>query len=157
MSKQGKITDNYCLVLKTAIMKTKMRYWFNVLLSAILGFMGFGLFSCAKYGTPTRNLTIEGEITDESQKPLPKMQVINRVGNEGFWLDDSADTLYTNTKGKYYKKKIEEIPPMFHQVIVNDPSGVYQSDTVVAAEEGYVDKNGEYNYNLKVDFTLKKK
>ncbi len=138
-------------------MKTRMRYWFNVLLSAILGFMGFGLFSCAKYGTPTRNLTIEGEITDESQKPLPKMQVINRVGNEGFWRDDSADTLYTNTKGKYYKKKIEEIPPMFHQVIVNDPSGVYQSDTVVAAEEGYVDKNGEYNYNLKVDFTLKKK
>ena len=138
-------------------MKTRMRYWFNVLLSAILGFMGFGLFSCAKYGTPTRNLTIEGEITDESQKPLPKMQVINRVGNEGFWRDDSADTLYTNTKGKYYKKKIEEIPPMFHQVIVTDPSGVYQSDTVVAAEEGYVDKNGEYNYNLKVDFTLKKK
>ena len=138
-------------------MKTKMRYWFNVLLSAILGFMGFGCFSCGMYGVPTYNLTVEGDVTDDNEKPLPKMQVINRKGSEGYWLEDYADTLYTNAQGKYYKKKIEYHPPMLHQVIVNDPSGVYQSDTVVAQEEGYVDKNGEYNYNLKVDFTLKKK
>lgn len=138
-------------------MKTKMRYWFNVLLSAILGFMGFGLFSCGMYGVPTYNLTVEGEVTDENEKPLPKMQVINRKGSEGYWLEDYADTLYTNAQGKYYKKKREHHPPMLHQVIVNDPSGVYQSDTVVAEVEEYVDKKGERNGNLKVDFVLKKK
>ena len=46
---------------------------------------------------------------------------------------------------------------MLQQVIVNDPSGVYQSDTVVAEVEEYVDKKGERNGNLKVDFKLKKK
>lgn len=138
-------------------MKTKVRNWFNVFLGAVLGLMGFGCFSCGMYGVPTYNLTVEGEVTDENEKPLPKMQVINRKGSEGYWLEDSADTLYTNAQGKYYKKKIEYHPPMLHQVIVNDPSGVYQSDTVVAEEEEYVDKKGERNGNLKLDFVLKKK
>ena len=138
-------------------MKTKMRKWFDVLLGAILGMFGLGCFSCGMYGTPTYNLTVEGEVTDENDKPLPKMQVINRHGSEGFWLEDYADTLYTNAQGKYYKKKREDHPPMLQQVIVNDPSGVYQSDTVVAEVEEYVDKKGERNGNLKVDFKLKKK
>ena len=90
-------------------MKTKVRNWFNVFLGAVLGLMGFGCFSCGMYGVPTYNLTVEGEVTDENEKPLPKMQVINRKGSEGYWLEDYADTLYTNTKGKYYKKKIEEL------------------------------------------------
>ena len=138
-------------------MKTKVRNWFNVFLGAVLGLMGFGCFSCGKYASPTYNLTVEGEVTDENEKPLPKMQVINRQGSEGYWREDYADTLYTNAQGKYYKKRIEYHPPMRHQVIVNDPSGVYQSDTVVAEVEEYVDKKGERNENLKVDFVLKKK
>ena len=139
-----------------------MRNWFNVFLGAVLGLMGFGCFSCGKYGTPYGDFTFEGQVTDENKNPLPKMQVVRRGG----WGDDAnnrhwaefADTLYTNAEGKYYRYLEGDFPLEIHKVIVNDPSGEYQSDSTIAT----VEYSGGHSWykgkaDLKLDFKLKKK
>lgn len=143
-------------------MKTKMRKWFDVLLGAILGMFGLGCFSCGKYGTPYGDFTFEGQVTDENKNPLPKMQVVRRGG----WGEDTktmhwaefADTLYTNAEGNYYQHKDDDFPMKIHKVIVNDPSGVYESDSIIATVE-YSGGHGWYEgeADLKLDFVLKKK
>lgn len=144
-------------------MTSKMRTWFNVLLGAILGFMGYGCETAMKYGTPTADLIFEGEVTNEENAPLKNIQVVHRDG----WKDgegaqtwqDYADTIYTNAEGKYNKAYKGTFPTEFHKVIVNDTAGVYKSDSTVTTVT-YSGGDGEwYNgkANLKVDFTLKKK
>ena len=143
-------------------MKTKVRNWFNVFLGAVLGLMGFGCFSCGKYGVPTSDFIFEGQVTDENKKPLPKMQVVRR----GAWDDESntrhwgelADTLYTDANGKFYEYLDDEFPINIHKVIVNDTSGVYQSDSTIATVE-YSGGRRWYKgkADLKLDFVLKKK
>ena len=143
-------------------MAIKMRTWFNILLGAILGFMGFGCERSVKYGTPTANLIFEGEVTNEEKAPLANMQIVHRGGwkdGEGtqYW-EDYADTIYTNAEGKYNRAYEGIFPLGFYKVIVNDTAGVYKSDSTVTSVS-YSGGDGEwYNgkANLKVDFTLKK-
>ena len=144
-------------------MKTKMRKWFDVLLGAILGMFGLGCFSCGMYGVPTSDFIFEGQVTDENKKPLPRIQVVRRSG----WGDDAnnrhwsefADTLYTDANGNFYEYLGDnEYPGKIHKVIVNDTSGVYQSDSTIATVE-YSGGHGWYKgkADLKLDFKLKKK
>ena len=144
-------------------MAIKMRTWFNILLGAILGFMGFGCERSVKYGTPTANLIFEGEVTNEEKAPLANMQIVHRGGwkdGEGtqYW-EDYADTIYTNAEGKYNRAYEGIFPLGFYKVIVNDTASVYKSDSTVTSVS-YSGGDGEW-YNgkayLKVDFTLKKK
>ena len=158
-------------------MTLKMRQWFNVLLGAILTFMGYGCDRTekygvvsptfpdipAEYGTPTAVLIFEGQVTNEEEAPLANMQIVHREGwqnSEGgrHW-SDYADTIYTNAEGKYNKAYKGTFPNEVHKVIVNDTAGVYKSDSTVTSVS-YSGGDGEW-YNgkgeLKVDFTLKKK
>ena len=144
-------------------MAIKMRTWFNIVLGAILGFMGFGCERSVKYGTPTANLIFEGEVTNEEKAPLANMQIVHRGGwkdGEGtqYW-EDYADTIYTNAEGKYNRAYEGIFPLGFYKVIVNDTASVYKSDSTVTSVS-YSGGDGEW-YNgtgeLKVDFTLKKK
>lgn len=155
-------------------MTSKMRKWFNVLLGAILGFMGYGCDRTekygvlepdipAKYGTPTADLIFEGEVTNEENAPLKNIQVVHREGwkdGEGnpSWLE-YADTLYTDAEGKYNKAYKGTFPLELHKVIVNDTAGVYKSDSTVTnvSYSGGDDEWYSGKGNLKVDFTLKKK
>ena len=158
-------------------MTLKMRQWFNVLLGAILTFMGYGCDRTekygvvnptfpdvpAKYGTPTADLIFEGQVTNEEKAPLANMQIVHREGwqnSEGgrHW-SDYADTIYTNAEGKYNKAYKGTFPLELHKVIVNDTAGVYQSDSTVT-NVTYSGGDGDWysgKGELKVDFTLKKK
>ena len=158
-------------------MTIRMRKWFNVLLGAILSFMGYGCDRTekygvvnptfpdapAKYGTPTADLIFEGQVTDEEEAPLANMQIVHREGwKDGLgnpsWLE-YADTLYTDAEGKYNKAYKGTFPLELHKVIVNDTAGVYKSDSTVT-NVTYSGGDGEWysgKGELKVDFTLKKK
>ena len=158
-------------------MTIKIRTWFNILLGAILGFMGYGCDRTekygvvnptfpdvtAKYGTPTADLIFEGQVTNEEEIPLANMQIVHRDGwknSEGnpHW-NEYADTIYTDAEGKYNRAYEDVFPTELHKVIVNDTAGVYKSDSTVTSVS-YSGGDGEWysgKGELKVDFTLKKK
>lgn len=158
-------------------MTIRMRKWFNVLLGAILSFMGYGCDRTekygvvnptfpdapAKYGTPTAALIFDGQVTNEEKEALPNMQIVHRDGwknsEGGTHWSDYADTIYTNAEGKYNKAYKGTFPLEIHKVIVNDTAGVYQSDSTVT-NVTYSGGDGDWysgKGELKVDFTLKKK
>ena len=158
-------------------MTIRMRKWFNVLLGAILSFMGYGCDRTekygvvnpafpdapAKYGTPTAALIFDGQVTNEEKEALPNMQIVHRGGwknsEGGTHWSDYADTLYTDAEGKYNKAYKGTFPLEIHKVIVNDTAGVYQSDSTVT-NVTYSGGDGDWysgKGELKVDFTLKKK
>ena len=158
-------------------MTIRMRKWFNVLLGAIISFMGYGCDRTekygvvnpafpdapAKYGTPTAALIFDGQVTNEEKEALPNMQIVHRDGwknsEGGTHWSDYADTIYTNAEGKYNKAYKGTFPLELHKVIVNDTAGVYQSDSTVT-NVTYSGGDGDWysgKGELKVDFTLKKK
>lgn len=143
-------------------MKTKVRTWFNVWITAFLALFGFGSFGCAKYGVPEGDLTFEGKVVNEEQEELEGIQVIRRGG----WQDDIpqmywqeyADTLYTNSEGEFYEERKGDFPLKYHKITVTDPSGKYESqDTIMTVR--YKHGHGWYEgkATLKVNFMLKKK
>lgn len=145
-------------------MKAKMRTWINLLLGAVLGFLGFGCREniVAMYGTPSGEITIKGKVVNEAQEPLPHMQVVRRGG----WIDDIgtrywesySDTIYTDDEGQYFKHIDGNFPLENQRLIVNDPSGTYRSDSIDTTVS-YSGGNGWYKgkAELNVDFVLKKK
>ncbi len=146
-------------------MKAELRTWLNLLLSAVIGFMGF---SCANhneyipsplYGAPYTDFTFEGQVKNEKNEALEKIQI---VINSGYGEDvniEWSDTLYTNTDGIFYKYYQDIVAFEYHQIIANDPSGVYVSDTISSLAtntggDGYINKKEEH---LTADFILKEK
>ena len=135
-------------------------------MGAVLGLLGYG---CKEeqvrtmYGVPSGDLTFESQVTNEANDPLEGIQVIRYGGWKDsagtmFW-EEWADTLYTNADGKVHKEYTGDIPVTLHKVIVNDTSGKYQSDSVIA-EVTYKDGEGAWysgKATLKTDFVLKNK
>lgn len=143
----------------------KMKNWINILLGAILGLLGFGCAGPVKYGVPSANLTVEGQVTNEEHEALPNMQVVRRGGWKGdpeiesvTWEDD-PDTLYTNGDGQYYKEYRAIVPVEYYKIIVNDTAGGYMPDSVITTVD-FSGGDGEWDQGsgyLKADFVLKKK
>ena len=148
----------------TAIMKAKLNTWINVLLTAILGMLGY---SCgdmrAEYGTPMSDFTLEGTVSNEDDEPLQDIQVVHRAGwknSEGnvSWMGQ-PDTLYTDADGKFQRLYGGDFPLEYRQIIVNDTAGVYASDSIETTvsysggDQHWYHGKGE----LKADFVLKKK
>ena len=150
-------------------MKTKLRIWTNTLIGVICGLLGISSYSCAKYGAPTvmygvptGDLVFEGKVSDKTGKPLEGIQVIRRGGwkdgtNTRHW-EDRADTLYTDSNGKIHKEYDGIFPVKYQKVIVNDPAGEYQSDSITSKVD-YTGGNGwdKGKATLKTDFKLRKK
>ena len=142
-------------------MKTKVKNWINVVLGAILGLFGFGCFSCAKYGVPYGDFTCEGQVTNQDDEKKKKMQVVHRDGMkdavDSIHWSSYADTLYTNADGIYYVHGITHLlpSPIIHEIVVNDPSGFYQSQSFTTTVD-YSGGDDEEAY-IKHDFVLKKK
>ena len=103
---------------------TRINSWLAVLLGA-LGFSGCGDHQnvTVEYGCPYISLEVSGTVTNEAHQPLPDMQV--NLAVNGYKLRP----VLTDSAGQYawssYHGGSDSI-----DIIVTDPKGVYQSDSV---------------------------
>lgn len=145
-------------------MKAKCLKGINTVLVFVLGLLGFS--GCewmrAKYGVPTGDLDFEGQVLNEENQELPNIQIVARQG----WKDGAgtmywqqyADTLYTDSTGHFYRFYEGIFPLEYHQIIANDTSGIYASDTIDTTVS-YSGGHGawyEGEATLNVSFILKK-
>ena len=133
-------------------MKAKVRTFMNVLLGAFLGMFGF---SCSgylvKYGCPSADLELSGQVTNEKGEALENIQVVVQP--------EWKDTLYTDSQGQFSKTYPGIIPFDKYKIVVNDTAGVYASDSI-EQHVTFAGGDGEWNYGsgkLHADFQLKKK
>ena len=84
-------------------MKKSFIKFFDKIILLLLGLSGI-FYACAKYGMPVDDYEIKGTITDSSKKPIKNIRIIR----EKFDYERRADTLYTNSEGKYSIKLYEE-------------------------------------------------
>ncbi len=144
-------------------MKTKLNSWLNILLTSLLGLMGYGCDPMVKYGVPTGDLKLEGKVSNENNEPLQNIQVLHRPG----WKDGAGtmywsgpqDTLYTDSNGMFYLQYKFEMPMQYSKIIAHDTAGVYASDSIETSVR-FSGGDGDWyegHAELKADFVLKKK
>lgn len=128
-------------------MKAKVRTWMNVLLSGLLGIVGFNGCMYVKYGCPPDvGIDVSGKIIDqETEQPIENIQVtVKRNG----W--PYSPEMYSDENGQYgthelYLPYLDSI-----DIVARDTAGLYASDSVRIK----FNNNGE---NIQQDFQLKKK
>ena len=103
---------------------TRINSWLAVLLGA-LGFSGCGDHQnvTVEYGCPYISLEVSGTVTNEAHQPLPDMQVNMAVN--GYKLKP----VLTDSAGQYAWSSYDGGSDSI-DIIVTDPKGVYQSDSV---------------------------
>lgn len=140
-------------------MKAKLLTSINSLLVFLLGVLGFS--SCnfmAKYGVPHAELEVSGMVTNQEEQRLEDMRVT--VKQEG---RQTLPRTYTNQTGWYEEHGYIDVPRNTVDIIVEDPSGVYASDSVhleITYDKKDVSKNDDWNEGkatVRRDFKLKKK
>lgn len=149
-------------------MKAKVSSWLNVLLTAILGIIGYncsgsrGNVLCA-YGVPSADFTLEGTVSNEDDEPLQNIQILHyggwRDGTGTMYWGRESDTIYTNADGNFYRYYPRDFPMTYYKVIANDTAGIYAPDTIVTTET-FTGGDGNWyrgKADLKADFVLKKK
>lgn len=95
-------------------MKARIIKWYNMLLGALLGALGFS--SCnvlvdpftirCEYGQPHANYKILGKVTDTAGKPIKNIRVVfqpHLSGTSDEVNSWNTDTLYTNDSGTFSK------------------------------------------------------
>lgn len=153
------------------------RIW-GSLLTAVLAMLGF---SCSEgldddggnlilmYGTPTGEFQISGLVTDEQNGPVNGARVISRTykydgrdhETEHGYIVDIAwynDTTFTDAKGHYHLEKRGSFPYGEVMVVVQDPSGVYESTYKEVKLDYQGNADGWYvgKAEATANFTLKK-
>lgn len=78
--------------ISTSILKSAN--WLLTGLLALLGFSSCDQVSTDMYGTPHSKFTIKGKVTNESNSPIPQIQIRSPYGED----IPHADTLYTDSK-----------------------------------------------------------
>ena len=155
-------TTNEEIVMKK--IKNSIRVCLNAVLTTLIGMF---ITSCEEgpkgggvvemYGVPMAEYDVQGEVMNETNEPLKSMQVVVKANDEYTW----PDTVYTNEEGKYQcKYGITSFGEECLQVIVNDTTGEYESDTLhIAPNQMQKVEKGSWNvkYNVDADFQLKKK
>ena len=140
-------------------MKAKLLTSINSLLVFLLGVLGFS--SCnymAKYGVPHAELEVSGMVTNQEEQRLEDMRVT--VKQEG---RQALPRTYTNQAGWYEEHGYIDVPRNTVDIIVEDPSGVYASDSVhleITYDKKDVSKSDDWNEGkatVRQDFKLKKK
>ena len=106
----------------------------NGLLTGILALLGFS--SCDQvstdmYGTPHSKFTIKGKVTNESNIPIPQIQIRSPYGED----IPHADTLYTDSKGEFkYSStgslRSNNIPLLLTDIDGEKNEGSYAPDSV---------------------------
>lgn len=152
-------------------MKVRFNRWYNTVLTALLGLLGFE--SCdspdeygpipVEYGTPNADFIVKGVVTDEAGKPIQGIQA-NFVNDMTFGVVSTS----TDASGKY-EISARSYPDLYGcQLIVEDidgeaNGGEFLSDTLDLSTKKPVQvKNGDGNwyegaYELSQDIKLKKK
>ena len=144
--------------------KKSIRVCLNTILTTLVGMF---ITSCEEgpkgggvvemYGVPMAEYDVQGEVMNETNEPLKSMQVVVKANDEYAW----PDTVYTNEQGKYQcNYGITSFGEECLQVIVNDTTGEYESDTLhIAPNQMQEIEKDSWNikYNVDADFQLKKK
>lgn len=144
--------------------KNSIRVCLNAVLTTLIGMF---ITSCEEgpkgggvvemYGVPMAEYDVQGEVMNETNEPLKSMQVVVKANDEYAW----PDTVYTNEEGKYQcNYGITSFGEECVQVIVNDTTGEYESDTLHIAPNQMLEvEKDSWNvkYNVDADFQLKKK
>ena len=113
----------------------------------------------ACYGSPYAEYEVEGQVYDEDCKPLEKMQVVVRTFDD--YSYEWPDTVYTDAAGYYHVNYgIPSFGGDCMEVIVHDPNGEYESDSVhISSGKMTVEAEDSWSarYSMKANFQLKKK
>lgn len=140
-------------------MKAKLLTSINSLLVFLLGVLGFS--SCnymVKYGVPHAELEVSGMVTNQEEQRLEDMRVT--VKQEG---RQALPRTYTNQAGWYEEHGYIDVPRNTVDIIIEDPSGVYASDSIhleITYDKKDVSKSDDWNEGkatVRQDFKLKKK
>ena len=149
-------------------MKVRFTRWYNAVLSALLGLLGFE--SCDsegggmdEYGTPIADYIVKGSVTDETGNPIQGIKT-----KFVYDLYDGEKTAMTDNSGNYVIQATS-YPDLYRcQLIVEDidgeaNGGEFLSDTLDLSTKKPVQvKKGDRNwyegtYELSQDIKLKKK
>jgi putative lipoprotein (rSAM/lipoprotein system) len=130
-------------------MRNKLLSLANRCIVAMVSFLGFQSceHSLPLYGTPYRQLTVQGKVTNTKQEPLDNMQVVVKY----FRYNGGNDTTYTNGKGEYSSYG-EYVGQDSMTIVVNDTAGAYASDSARVPVE-YVEER--LSYTATADIELK--
>ena len=132
-----------------------------VLALSAMGFSNASVFEPEEpivcgYGVPHAEFEVTGKVTDTKSKPLPNIQVTVR-NDRGPYQDGM-----TKEDGSYMVGGYEDFPTDSLEIIAEDPSGVYASDTVrvKVTYEQSADNHDHWNQGtayVQQDFKLKKR
>ncbi len=151
-------------------MKARFAKWYNMLLGALLGALGFsscdifGPIMRVEYGQPNANYKLIGTVTDEAGKPVKGIQVtfhpelVNTSEEVNAW---NTDTLYSDASGKFSKDVLKYDWPDLDNAVVKfrdidgpDNGGSFKpKDVPVSALKVDQTRKGEGNWN-QGDFTI---
>lgn len=138
-------------------MKTKMRLWFNTILTFVLGVLGFSSCFRMEYGTPYATIEASGKVSDAEAQPVENIQV--SIHHNGYPV---TGEVYTNQAG-CYDINSSVFPTNKLDIVFCDTAGVYATDSVqvdVSYDKSEVSKKDHWNSGRAVieqDFQLKKK
>lgn len=155
-------------------MKVRFTRWYNAVLTALLGLLGFESCSNFKeeveeYGCPSADYIIKGTIADEAGTPVQGIKTSLKqvlVTVEGSYVY-GVDSILTSESGNYQLKS-NEIPAGLTKLIVEDidgklNGGEFLSDTLdIDYEKAVKTKEGDRRwysgvYEITQNVKLKKK
>ena len=140
-------------------MKTMNKIWLKWLNAILAGVFGISTTACkVMYGVPHADYDVAGVVLNEKSEGLEGMQVIIKSYSEF----EGPDTVYTNANGEFHDEyATHNSSGDCLELIVNDPKGEYQSDTVhVSNRRMEVVEGSEWYDAYAIDniyITLKKK
>lgn len=160
-------------------MRIRFYHWYNALLAALLGLLGFESCDGAdvgadEYGCPWAKYKVRGTVTDETGNPIPSIRIelayhheyTDPEGNPQTY-HHGLDTVETDEQGKYQTRVVSDndYPDESLKVIIEDVDGAanggeFQGDTLAVKDlERTLAKKGEGwyigLYEMKGDATLK--
>ena len=105
--------------------------WLLTGILALLGFSSCDQISTDMYGTPHSKFTIKGKVTNESNAPIPQIQIRSPYGEN----IPHTDTLYTDSKGEFNYSfngflRGDNIPLLLTDIDGEQNGGSYASDSV---------------------------
>ena len=115
--------------ISTSLLKSAN--WLLTGLLALLGFSSCDQVSTDMYGTPHSKFTIKGKVTNESNSPIPQIQIRSPYGED----IPHADTLYTDSKGEFNYSfngffRSDNIPLLLTDIDGEQNGGSYAPDSV---------------------------
>ena len=140
-------------------MKRWNKLWLKWLNAILAGVFGISATACkVMYGVPHADYDVEGVVQNENWEGLEGMQVIVKSYSDF----ERTDTVYTDAEGKFHDEYATQSSSSdCLELIVNDPKGEYQSDTVhVSNHRMEVIEDDEWYDAYAIDniyITLKKK